>query len=128
MNNDFRRLNISVHEFLVKIGIPMHIRGYKMIKYLLIEILKNYNYNYKKIKFGDLYKIVSEKFGVGRSSIEKNIRDAVRIASERCDGKIWFKYFGKSNIGSRYKPTNREFIEFACEYLRVYGDYLFDDN
>lgn len=126
MNNDFRRLNISVHEFLVEIGIPIHLRGYKMIKYLLIEILKNNNY--KKIKLSDLYKIISAKFGVSRSSIEKNIRDAVRIASEKCDGKIWFKYFGKSNIGSRYKPTNREFIEFACEYLRVYGDYLFDDN
>ena len=41
MNNDFRRLNISVHEFLVEIGIPIHLRGYKMIKYLLIEILNN---------------------------------------------------------------------------------------
>lgn len=126
MNNDFRRLNISVHEFLVEIGIPIHLRGYKMIKYLLIEILKNNNY--KKIKFSDLYKIISAKFGVSRSSIEKNIRDAVRIASEKCEEKIWIKYFGMSNDKSRYKPTNREFIEFACEYLRVYGDYLFYNN
>lgn len=126
MNNNFRKLNINVHEFLIKIGIPIHVRGYKMIKYLLIEILKNNNY--KKIKFNDLYKMIAEEFGVGRSSIEKNIRDAIRIASERCEEKIWIKYFGMSNDKSRYKPTNREFIEFACEYLRVYGDYLFYNN
>ena len=126
MNNNFRKLNINVHEFLIKIGIPIHVRGYKMIKYLLIAILKSDNY--KKIKFNDLYKMIAEEFGVGRSSIEKNIRDAIRIASERCEEKIWIKYFGMSNDKSRYKPTNREFIEFACEYLRVYGDYLFYNN
>ena len=86
MNNNFRKLNINVHEFLIKIGIPIHVRGYKMIKYLLIEILKSDNY--KKIKFNDLYKMIAEEFGVGRSSIEKNIRDAIRIASERCEEKI----------------------------------------
>ena len=37
---------------------------------------------------------------------------------ELFDTKV--KYFGKSNIGSRYKPTNREFIEFAKKDLKNY--------
>lgn len=120
---DCNELDIVISRFLIKIGMPPHVKGYKLTREIIIEILKNdRNFCFNLTK---LYNKLAIKFDTKSSTIEKNIRYAIKLSFNRCKSDLLESYFGEY---IKYHSTNYEFISAVCEYLRIHNKSLFKKN
>lgn len=119
---DFKILEIKLHNILFKLGIPTNVKGYPLIKEIIIEYLNNH---YRTMS--ELYKIVGKKLNVPSNNVERNVRRAIHMGLSRTDKKEWKKYFGAA-INLKNCPTNSEFISYICEYIKLHNKELFNEN
>lgn len=89
---------------LDELKIPKHIKGYIYLMDAIIEIIEAKDFMYSITK--EIYPRLSNKHKASCTSIEKNIRFAIKLSFQKCETNITQKYFGINAS----KPTNREFI------------------
>ena len=104
-------------EFLVNIGVPAHVKGYRYlidaIK-MVLEDGKRMNYITKY-----LYPEIAKRYKTKVMRVEKNIRHAIEISWERGDVALQKKIFGYTIDDEKSRPMNSEFIAMVSEYIRL---------
>ena len=112
-----KKLEVRVSELLHNLGIPAHIKGYRYVRRAIIIVTENPNISITK----ELYPSVAKEFDTTASRVERAIRHAVELSSERCDIDTINEIFGNSVSYKKSKPTNSEFIAMLADKLYLEG-------
>ena len=115
---------VMVSDFLHKLGIPSHIRGYKYIKEGIMIVYKNGN-NISYIT-KDVYPEIAYKFHTTPTRVERAIRHAIEVSWTRGDLNLMEKTFGNSLDINRDKPTNSEYLTTIADRLRINGNLVYN--
>lgn len=108
-----KNIQVVISEFLTKIGMPAHLKGYKHAREAIIYMISNGGDTVGITK--DIYPGVAKKFDTTSSRIERSIRHAIEVTWDRGDIYLFDKCFGISIDPQRGKPTNLEFIATVTE-------------
>lgn len=106
-------LENKTSELLLGIGIPPHVRGYRLLRRAIEMAYDDRNY-LKRITKG-LYIDLATEFSRTPSQVERNIRSAIQIAFDR-DIPEYYKRSINPRTG---KPANSEFIALCAEKLKM---------
>jgi two-component system response regulator (stage 0 sporulation protein A) len=99
--NQDARVTTMMHE----LGIPAHIKGYRVD--LLSKITK------------ELYPSIAQKYTTTPSRVERAIRHAIEVAWDRGNMDFIQRVFGHTISQEKGKPTNSEFIAMVADRLRL---------
>lgn len=104
---------IMVTELIRQAGIPAHIKGYRYIRYAILECIENGGRLDCITK--QLYPSVAKKYATTPARVERAIRGAIDKAWDRYGAKGINAAFGYNFSNYEYKPTNSEFIACAVD-------------
>ena len=108
-------LDSRISVALKRLGIPMSIKGYKLLREALMVVctdsakMRPLNRN--------VYMPLAQKYGSTVKCVERNIRHAIETAATRGDTDAFYEYFGYSISSEKGKPTNAEFIAALAEKM-----------
>lgn len=106
----------DICEILKKIGIPLHILGFKYIQDAVLIVKKD---PYKMNKFTWLvYQEIADKYESNPNRVERGIRHAIERAFTNGNYEEINKYFGNAYSKGEGKPTNKEFIAMLTELIK----------
>lgn len=114
---DTRNLERQVGELLNKLGVPLHLSGYKYLKYSVVRCIlypKELE-NITKL----LYPETAKKYHTTSATIEHGIRNAIKKAWETDKSEEWEAVFGKNYRYGNGKPTNSRFIAALSDYIEI---------
>lgn len=111
-----RMLRHEIQNIMVQIGVPAHVRGYRMLAYGLEITVKNETVIDNMTK--EFYPAVAEQFNTTPSRVERAMRHAIELAWDRGDWHLLQQYFGSSISKTKCKPTNTEFIARLANIIR----------
>jgi two-component system response regulator (stage 0 sporulation protein A) len=107
----------EIHNALLEIGIPTHIKGYQfVVEAITFTVHDMYAVN---AITKELYPHVAKVFQSTPSRVERAIRHAVEVAWDRGDLDVFQRYFGNSISPNKGKPTNSEFISRMANEMRM---------
>ena len=104
-------------EYLHKLGVPAHIKGYQYIRTAIIMVVQDMdliNYITK-----DLYPDLAKVYKTTPSRVERAIRHAIEVAWSRGDQDSIQAVFGYTLNSNKGKPTNSEFIAMVADDIRL---------
>jgi len=108
--------------FLLELGIPPHIKGFKYIAYA-IELIMNDPDNYSRRITKELYPAIANHFNTSTNRVERCIRTSISVA---CDNGLVMHHanlFGNAVNLRRGEPSNSAFIATcAMEFKRRLKD------
>ena len=107
----------EVSEFLITIGIPCSILGYKYLKSAIKHAIKDPSWTDNITK--GVYPDIANEYGTTATRVERAIRHAIESSWSRGDIKTLHEVFGNSTSADKGKPTNSEFICCVAEYLKL---------
>ena len=110
-------LEERVTEVVHELGIPAHIKGYKYVRFALVEAVERPEILDAITK--ELYPTVAKEFRTTSSRVERAIRHAIEVAWDRGDLEVLQGYFGNTVDRFKGKPTNSEFLALISERLRM---------
>ncbi|MEG0251255.1 MAG: sporulation initiation factor Spo0A C-terminal domain-containing protein [Christensenellaceae bacterium] len=114
-NQQFLLNQISVS--LKRLGIPVSIKGYKMVRDALMILCGDFS---KIDSINDnVYLQIAKKYNTTSQCVERNIRHAIETAATRGDPEAFIDYFGYSISSDKGKPTNREFIAALADKIII---------
>ncbi len=102
-------VSLYVKRLLGQYGIPVHVMGYRYLHDCIVLVLENPSAADSVTKI--LYPSIAKKHKTTWTSVERDIRNAISIAWERCDKT-------KPGFHASRHPTNREFILTAADRAR----------
>ncbi len=110
-------LETVVTEFMHKIGMPAHIKGYHYIRTAIMMVVLDMdllNYVTKK-----LYPEIAKQYNSTAIRVERAIRNSIDTAWARGNHNVIDSIFGYTMTGRRGKPTNSEFIAMLADKIRL---------
>ena len=110
-------LEAQVTKIIHQIGVPAHIKGYQYLRTAIIMTINNNDIINSVTKI--LYPSVAKQYGTTSSRVERAIRHAIEVASDRGDLDVLNSFFGYTVQNQRGKPTNSEFIAMIADNLRL---------
>lgn len=114
-----RKINKTIEQNvsakIQRLGVPVHIKGYKYLKEAIIMCLKDWHNMDKVTKI--LYPAIAEKYGTTTKGVESSIRHAIEVVWERGDLNYIQKVFGYTVSAKKVRPTNSEFITMIVNSL-----------
>jgi two-component system response regulator (stage 0 sporulation protein A) len=106
-----------VSKVLREIGIPVHNRGYRLLRDAILLALEKPETLFAVSRL--LYPPVAERYGSSSKSVERAIGRAIEIAWERGEKDVLQKYFNIFALPAGYKPTTKEFIAHIVDMIRL---------
>ena len=108
-----------IHMMMNEIGVPRHLAGYRYLYEAIAMVVADRGALSGLTSV--VYPHIAQKFGSGRSCVERSMRFAIEAAWNR--GRVdkieeMFGYTVRSDIG---RPTNGEFIAMTAERVRMAG-------
>ena len=106
----------TIYDFLIKIGIYPKLKGFDLLVYAVITVLKNPIYIHSITT--TLYPTIAKAFEVSVACVERNMRNAIETAYN--GGKLQEvanKLYG-GNFKKYEKPTNGEFISYMVSIVK----------
>lgn len=82
---------LKVVEFMKKVGVPMHLKGYDMMRQALELKMDHMDWSAECI-----YSAVAIKSGCKNDAVERNIRTAISISYPHMDEEVKSALFGKT--------------------------------
>ena len=107
----------QIYTMLVRTGIPVHIQGFKMLRYGIRLVVDNPSLVDHMTK--RLYCDIAENFDTTWNCVERNIRTAIETAYDRGNFAYLNELFGYTIDSNRGKPTNSEFIAMVADHIRL---------
>lgn len=106
-------LRKTVSQYLIKIGFPTHMKGFRYTVEAVAMVIENPLYigHFQH----ELYPEIARKSGVTTCSVERAIRNVIQGTYERHGIGYFSQFFGYPI----QKPTNTEFISFCAEKIRA---------
>ena len=111
----FRIETPEIHDLLLKIGIPPHLRGYSYITYGLELILLDPDNLYGIYK--KLYYDIAKKYGTTPTSVERSIRTAIGAAWLYGNREFIDEMFQSCVRADKGVPTNSVFLARLFYYI-----------
>ena len=105
---------VVVYRYLVNLGVPTEMRGYKYIKAAVMLCLQNGEYIHSTTTM--LYPEIANQYATTPAAVERNIRRAIEHVCRSTPRKVLKEYFG--NVQGD-KLTNRRFIAGLVEYIKM---------
>ena len=105
---------VVVYRYLVNLGVPTEMRGYKYIKAAVMLCLQNGEYIHSTTTM--LYPEIASQYETTPAAVERNIRRAIEHVCRSTPRKVLKEYFG--NVQGD-KLTNRRFIAGLVEYIKM---------
>ena len=106
----------EVAEFITKIGIPAHIKGYRYVISAIILVFQDFDILDSVTK--KLYPEIAIMYKTTSSRVERAIRHAIEVAWERGNFEFQQELFGFTIDANKGKPTNSEFIAMLANKLK----------
>ena len=110
-------LEIRVSAILRELGIPVKLLGHRYIYDALLTVGESHLCI--RGAMDELYRYLAAHHGTTPPRVERNIRNAIEIAFDRCTPETLEKYFGNTVRFDRGKPTNSEFLSCIAEKLTL---------
>lgn len=111
----FRLETPEIHDLLLKIGIPPHLRGYSYITSAIELILLDPNNMYCIYK--GLYYDIAKMYGTTPSGVERSIRTAINVAWQYGDREFIDDMFHSCIKANKGVPTNSAFLARLFYYI-----------
>jgi len=108
-------IEVKVTNILHEIGIPANIKGYHYIREAIIMLVEDIDSCFMK----KVYPAIAKKHNSEPSRIERGIRHAIDSVWKRGQLDLFTQIFGHTINTSKARPTNREFIAFIADKLRL---------
>ena len=105
------------YDHLRELGIPVKLLGHRYIYDALLSVRDNQLC--VRGAMDELYRYIASRHGTTPPRVERNIRNAIEIAFDRCTPEILEKHFGNTVRFDRGKPTNSEFLSIIAEKLTL---------
>lgn len=119
MNRLPDRMEQTVTELLLEIGVPAHLHGFGYARAAIITAVEDRD-SLRPLMKG-LYPGLAQRFGTSAQCVERSIRHAIEVAWDRGDMETQQKYFGNTVSASKGRPTTGEFIFTIADQLRIGG-------
>jgi two-component system response regulator (stage 0 sporulation protein A) len=110
-------LEIEISEFLYKLGVPVHIKGYIYIKEAVEMAINDMTTLSGITKI--IYPAIAAKHNTTESRVERSIRHAIEVLSLKNKTELWRKLFKSTIMNNKEKPTNGEFIGVVADTIRL---------
>lgn len=107
-------LEREVTELLLKIGIPAHIKGFRILRRAILMTIEDSRVIESITNI--LYPDLADEFHSTPANIERAMRYAIEQAWQRGDMSVISSYFGWK------KPANAEFIATIADRVRLQID------
>lgn len=104
-----------VSEYITKLGIPAHIKGYRYVITAIMLAVNDFDIINSITK--RLYPTVAKMHNTTSARVERAIRHAIEVAWERGDIEVLNNLFGYTINSNKGKPTNSEFIAMIATKL-----------
>jgi len=113
----YNDLQKEIVKLLHELGVPAHIKGYQFARDA-IEIIyldESTTDNFKKL----IYPVIANKFKTTVYNVERNIRHAIEVSSNRGNCYLLEEIFGYSIDSEKAKPTNSEFLVTIADKIKM---------
>ena len=115
-SNENPDIKKELSKILHDLGIPSNIKGYQYVRDAIIRL---YNDPEMTSITKDLYPEIASKYDTSSSKVERAIRHAIEVSSNRGDLELIDEIFGHSVDMDKAKPTNSEFIVTIADKLKL---------
>lgn len=115
-SNENPDIKKELSKILHDLGIPSNIKGYEYVRDAIIRL---YNDPEMTSITKDLYPEIANKYDTSTSKVERAIRHAIEVSSNRGDIELMEEIFGHSVDMDKAKPTNSEFIVTLADKLKL---------
>lgn len=115
-----QRTETRVSAALQRIGVPVHLRGFTILKDA-IRLLLACERPEQKLLIEDLYALIGKSHGCSETSIEHAMRHAVEAAWLRADVRVLESMFGDTVDAERAAPSNAGFLFTIADKLKMTG-------
>ena len=112
-NSDIKQ---ELSRLLHELGIPSNIKGYEYLREAIINL---YNAQNMTGITKELYPDIASKYDTSPTKVERAIRHAIEVSSNRGDLELMDEIFGHSVDIEKAKPTNSEFIVTIADKLKL---------
>ena len=106
-----------VGNYLNRLGVPCHLRGYTYLKYSVVRCLCNPEELESVTKI--LYPAIAKRFGTTSGRVEHGIRHAIQKTYENGRTTEWKNVFGAGCNCCYKKPTNSQFIAALSDFINL---------
>ena len=113
--NEEKNWEKTVAEYLNKMGVKPHLKGYGYLKYGVARCIEHMEELESITKI--LYPGIAKKYNTTAGKVEHGIRHAIQRAWESQKNDIWDTVFGKGYLLRNSKPTNSQFIATLADYI-----------
>jgi len=113
----FNNSEAIITSIIQELCIPAHVKGYSFLRTgikLCIE-----NPLFLNGITTQLYPTIAEIHKTSSENVERNIRNAIKIAWDRGSREAFSKYFGYNSRLRKNQPTNAEFIARISDEIRI---------
>lgn len=105
-----------IFEFMKKLGVPSHVKGYHYIKAALPMMLEVHSRGETIQVTKVLYPTIAKQFNTTASRVERAIRHAVQRTFDVISSDVYDDVFGELNHMVA-QPTNSQFLTICAGYL-----------
>ena len=112
-NKDIKQ---ELSRLLHELGIPSNIKGYEYLREAIINL---YNAQNMTGITKELYPDIASKYDTSPTKVERAIRHAIEVSSNRGDLELMDEIFGHSVDIEKAKPTNSEFIVTIADKMKL---------
>ena len=96
----------TVTELLRSLKVPVHVQGYAYLR----EAIPLFAEDPRQAITKELYPAVGKRYNASSDQVERAIRNAIELAWQRRDERIWRMYFAPAPDGSIPRPTNGQLL------------------
>jgi len=106
-----------VGNYLNKMGISPHLKGYGYLKYGVARCI--YHSEELESITKSLYPGIAKKYNTTSGRVEHGIRHAIQKAWNCEKSDVWENIFGKEYMIRNSKPTNSQFIATLSDFIMI---------
>ena len=104
----------KIVKVLNKLGVPVHLKGYKYIVEAIALCYENTEIRMSK----ELYIEIASRHNDKPSRVERAIRHAIEVTWSKIDEDVSQEIFGNSIDARKGKPVNTQFLKTVASYLK----------
>ena len=106
-------LEKNVTKYLIKLGVPIRMKGFQYIRFGVMLMLKN---EYKELSMlNDIYEQIAKEYSTKCSRVERGIRTAINHLYMYKGENLFLRDF----FGNYPKLTNSGFLKLLAERIRM---------
>jgi two-component system response regulator (stage 0 sporulation protein A) len=105
----------KIFTLLRDMGISPSLKGYEYLKFAIEVTMTDRTLVHSIVK--KLYPCIADYFGTKPQNVERDIRQAIKVAWSKGMNESQEQLFGNIINPSKGRPTNAEFIGTAVEFL-----------